>query len=81
MLLTNVIWVNGWVYNRFFEDGVLIAEIMVRDNCPLMINDIVSDFRRAQNMAARYGTFPKDSYGEDLYVREISKGGSQEKLL
>ena len=81
MLLTNIIWVNGWVYNRFFEDGVLIAEIMVKDNCPLTVNEVIGDFRRAQDMAARYGTISPNTYGEDLYVREISKGGSQEKLF
>ena len=81
MLITNIIWVNGWVYHRFFENGILIAEIMVREDCPLMVNEVIGDIRRAQNMAARYGTIPEDSYGEDLYVREVSKGGSQEKLL
>lgn len=81
MLITNVIWVNGWIYNRFFEDGVLIAEIMVPDDTKLSVKDVIDDFRKATDLASRYGTVSQDTIGENLYVREISKGGSKEKLL
>lgn len=81
MFLINVIKVNDWIYNRFFDDGVMIAEIMVHKDNELTVKEIVNDIRGAMDLAARYGTVSQDTYGENLYVREVSKGGSKEKLL
>jgi hypothetical protein len=81
MFLINVIRVNDWVYNRFFDNGVMIAEIMVHKDNELTVKEIIDDVRGAMDLAARYGTVSEDPYGEDLYVREVSKGGSKEELF
>ena len=81
MLLTNVIRVNDWVYYRFFDNGILIAEMMLKHDTKLSVKEVIDDYRRAIDMAARYGTISPNPYGEDLYVGEVSKGGSTEKLL
>ena len=78
---TDVIYIGGWVIYRIYEDGCLTNELMEKDDFRHALKDLVNDIRRAEDMANRYGSFPKTAYGKNLYVGKEGQGWSKTELL
>jgi len=80
MWRTDVIWINGWLIYRVFEDGCLVSELMERGG-KHTIKEISDDIRRAEVVAARYGSLSKDTDGKNLYDRAEDEGGGTQKFF